>query len=117
MPELFDERGLLGGSCSACARRHFPVARWCPWCGAADPEPVTLSTTGSLWSWTAVGAPPPGYEGDTPFGLGVVELPDDGLRVVARLTEPDPSRLHEGQPMRFCVVPFGDATTWAFEPA
>jgi uncharacterized OB-fold protein len=71
-----------------------------------------------LWSWTAVVAPPPGYEGDVPYGFGVVELPADGLRVVTRLTEPDPDRLRAGQPMAFTVVRLdGDRTTWAFGPS
>ena len=46
-------------------------------------------TEGTLWGWTAVTAPPPGYDGELPFGFGVVEL-TDGLRVITRLTESDP---------------------------
>jgi uncharacterized OB-fold protein len=80
-----------------------------------SPTPVPLSTEGTLWSWTAVEASPPGYAGETPFGFGVVDLPADGLRVVARLTESDPTVLHEGQPMRFLVVDLdGERSTWAF---
>ena len=53
-----------------------------------------------------------------PYGFGVVELPDDGLRVVTRLTEPDPSALEVGAPMRFTVVPLvAGVVTWAFERA
>jgi uncharacterized OB-fold protein len=115
--EHFTEEGLLGAACTDCGRRHFPAARWCPWCGAADPEGVVLSTAGTLWTWTSVGAPPPGYLGTVPFGFGVVELPADGLRIVTRLTESDPSLLELGQPMDFVVVPLGDEhTTWAFAP-
>jgi hypothetical protein len=33
-----------------------------------------------------------------------VELPE-GLRVVTRLTEADPARLRQGQPMRLVVTP------------
>ena len=118
MTELFVDGGLHGGSCEGCGRRHFPLAEWCPWCGAAATSAVSLSTTGTLWSWTAVLTPPPGYVGDVPFGFGVVELPDDGLRVVTRLTEADPGALREGQPMRFTTVRLDDdTTTWAFEPA
>ena len=81
-------------------------------------EEATLATEGNLWAWTAVTAAPPGYEGDVPYGFGIVELPSDGVRVVTRLTEPDPSRLHEGMAMRFTVVAVTPAvTTWAFEPA
>jgi uncharacterized OB-fold protein len=52
----------------------------------------------------------------------VVELPE-GLRVVTRLTEADPGRLHAGQPMRLVLVPVGEdddgraVVTYAFSPA
>jgi uncharacterized OB-fold protein len=65
---------------------------------------VELSGTGRLWTWTAVTTAPPGYRGDVPYGFGVVELPE-GLRVIGRLTESDPARLSQGQPMRVVVVP------------
>ena len=114
---LFTDDGLIGGACDACGRRHFPAAHWCPWCGADGIGTVGLSTDGTLWSWTAVVAAPPGYDGEVPFGFGVVELPADGLRVVTRLTEADPERLHEGQPMTFTVVDVAnDLRTWAFAP-
>ena len=101
MTTLFDDDGLVGGACATCDRRHFPLARWCPWCGAEGAVEVRLATEGTLWAWTAVLAPPPGYEGEVPYGFGVVELPADGLRVVTRLTEADPGKLTFGQPMRY----------------
>lgn len=112
----FTPEGLVGGACGSCGRRHFPAAAWCPWCGADGPSAVTLSTQGTLWSWTAVLSAPPGSVGPVPYGFGVVELPADGLRVVTRLTESDPDALHEGQAMRFTVVQLdADTATWAFE--
>jgi hypothetical protein len=64
-----------------------------------------------------VTAPPPGYEGAVPFGFGVVELTKERLRVVTRVTEPDPSALTFGQPMRAVVdVLHDDVVTWAFAP-
>jgi uncharacterized OB-fold protein len=114
---LFDDDGLIGGSCGACARRHFPRAAHCPWCGVTGPETVRLSTNGRVWAWTAVQTAPPGYEGPVPFGFGVVELPDDELRVVTLLTEPDPAQLAEGDEVRFTVVPVGGGrTSWGFAP-
>jgi len=83
--------------------------------------PDELSPTGNLWAWTAVTAPPPGYTGEVPFGVGVVELPE-GIRVIARLTESDPGRLTMGQLMELRVVPLhvdadgNDVVTFAFGP-
>jgi len=119
VPEgLFTAAGLVGGECGACGRRHFPLAPICPWCGHDVVSEVALSTEGTLWAWTAVTAPPPGYAGGVPYGFGVVELPADNLRVVTRLTEADPARLRAGMPMRFTVVPIAAGmTVWGFEPA
>jgi uncharacterized OB-fold protein len=111
---------LVGASCSRCDRRSFPFAETCPWCGADSPREVVLSPTGTLWAWTAVTAAPPGYQGSVPFGFGVVEL-DDGVRVITRLTESDPSALEFGHPMRLVLDVVDedegqtvDVLTWAF---
>ena len=121
---------LLGGRCAGCDRVQFPMAPTCPACGADTINEVRLSDHGTLWGWTAVTAPPPGALGDVPFGFGVVELPE-GLRVITRLTEPDPSRLAFGMSMQLTIIDLGpdpdpdrDAegngeilTTYAFAPA
>jgi uncharacterized OB-fold protein len=112
----FGEDGLVGAHCEGCGRRHFPGAEHCPWCGADDVREVVLSRSGLLWSWTAVTAAPPGYEGPVPFGFGVVELPDDRLRVVTRLTVADPAELHAGQPVVYTVVDVAGRPAWAFQP-
>ena len=117
-----DPPALLGSRCGACGSAHFPRADACTYCAAEDPEPIDLSPHGTLWAWTAVTAPPPGYEGDVPFGIGVVELPE-GVRVITRLTESDPASLREGQPMELRVVTLhrdgdgNDVVTYAFAPA
>jgi len=113
---------LLGGRCRECGRPMFPRAPTCPYCGADDVEPITLPDTGTLWGWTAVTAAPPGYEGPVPFGFGVVEL-TNGLRVITRLTEPDPDRLSFGMPMRLVDDVLHTSSdgapvvTYAFAPA
>jgi uncharacterized OB-fold protein len=126
VPELFalDTDGnltLLGGYSPTSGLHHFPRADVCPYTGARDVEPARLSPNGTLWAWTAVTASPPGYLGPVPFGFGVVELPE-GLRVVTRITEADPSALAMGMAMRLVadVVAVDDDGTevvaWAFTP-
>jgi uncharacterized OB-fold protein len=127
MPELLFEVGadgamvLRGGRCRSCRAPQFPRPEACGVCGGPTDE-LRLSGNGaSLWGWTSVQAAPPGYDGPVPYGFGVVELPE-GLRVITRLTEPDPANLHFGQPMR--LVPDvvardadgNDVVTWAFAP-
>src|SRR5689334_21805808 len=84
---------LVGGYSPTSARYHFPLLPTCPYTGADDVEKVELSRDATLWLWTAVTAAPPGYAGPVPFGFGVVELSRERLRVVTRLTEPDPGKL------------------------
>jgi uncharacterized protein len=116
-----DPPALLGTRCGNCGSVHFPRADACTYCATADPEPVELSRRGTLWAWTAVTAAPPGYLGEVPFGVGVVELPE-GVRVITRLTESDPGVLTEGQPMELRVVPLhedkdgNDVVSYAFAP-
>jgi uncharacterized OB-fold protein len=123
--ELHDDGtiALVGGYSPTSGRYHFPRLDACPFTGAEDIETVTLSAEGTLWAWTAVTAAPPGYVGPVPFGFGVVELTKEQLRVITRLTEPDPAKLEFGQPMRLVADTLpseagdGDVVTWAFESA
>ncbi len=115
------EPHLIGASCQACTRRHFPSTPTCPYCGSAAVEPLALPTTGRLWAWTTVTAAPPGYTGPTPYGFGVVEL-GDSLRVITRITEPDAAALRAGQEMRLVLDEVGHhdgnaLVSWAFAPA
>ena len=67
-------------------------------------------------------AAPPGYQGEVPFGIGVVELPE-GVRVMSRLTESEPGALVAGQTMELRIVLLrtdengNDVVTYAFAPA
>jgi uncharacterized OB-fold protein len=107
---------LIGGYSPTSGHHHFPLAPVCPYTGADDVERVALPATGTLWAWTAVTTAPPGYDGPVPYGFGVVELEGIGLRVVGRLTEPDPRALREGQAMRVVAQQLGDLTVWGFAP-
>jgi len=112
---------LLASRCTNCGNVLFPRADACTYCAAENPEPVELARPGTLWAWTAVTAPPPGYEGEVPFGVGIVELPE-GVRVIGRLTESDPGALASGQAMELRIVALrqnaegNDVVTYAFAP-
>lgn len=116
-----DPPALLGSRCTQCGAHLFPRADTCGYCATEDPEPVALSGHGVLWAWTAVTAAPPGYRGEVPYGMGVVELPE-GIRVIGRLTESDPAALHAGQAMELRIVALhtddesNEVVTYAFAP-
>ena len=110
---------LRGGRCTNCGQHQFPRSSMCQYCGGDDIAEALLSAEGRLWAWTAVTAAPPGYRGEVPYGFGVVELPE-GIRVLTRLTEADPSQLTFGQPVCMQLVALHtdddgrDVLTWAF---
>jgi uncharacterized OB-fold protein len=107
---------LVGGYSPTSGCYHFPLLDTCPYSGARDVQPVPLSRRGTLWAWTAVTAPPPGYRGEVPYGFGVVELEQERLRIITRLKEADPTRLTFGQPMTLVADELDNgAVTWAFE--
>lgn len=113
---------LIGGWSPTSGRHHFPVLDSCPYSGARDVERVLLSTRATLWAWTAVTAAPPGYLGSVPYGFGVVELVEERLRIITRLTESDPSALAFDQSMQLVSEVLGvdasgvEVVTWAFAP-
>jgi uncharacterized OB-fold protein len=117
-----DAPTLLGSRCTACGAHHFPRHDTCPYCSTEDPVPMEFTGPGTLWAWTAVTSPPPGYQGDVPYGVGVVELPE-GIRIITRLTESDPAALVAGQAMELRIVSLqvdaegNDVVTYAFAPS
>ena len=123
------EPRLIGGKCPDCGNHVFPMQKDCPKCTGDQIEKVELSTKGILWTWTIQGFPPmsPPYIGETDpenfeaYGVGYVELPGE-VKVEARLTENDPTRLRVGMEMELTVVPLAideegnEVVTFAFQP-
>ncbi len=124
-----DAPRLIGGKCPDCGNYVFPMQKDCPKCTGDQIEKVELSTKGVLWTWTIQGFPPksPPYIGETDpenfeaYGVGYVELPGE-VKVEARLTENDPTRLQVGMEMELTVVPLAldeegnEVVTFAFRP-
>jgi uncharacterized OB-fold protein len=130
-PDVFtwpaDEPQLIGARCSACQAVTFPLGPSCPRCGSTEVEEHLLPRRGTLWTWTTQEFLPkePYASGETletfqPYGVGLVQLGDE-VRVEARLTEADASKLDFGMEVELVVVPFrededGTVVTFAFQP-
>ncbi len=96
---LLDEGGaravLLGWRCRRCNEHFFGDVFFCRSCSNRDLEAVELGARGTLYSYTIVRVPPPGWKGDVPYALGQVELPQ-GPHVLCRVVECPPERLRLG---------------------
>ncbi len=124
-----DTPHLLGSRCTACGNHMFPTQSGCPRCAGDETETVELARRGTLWTWTVQGFAPkaPPYMGDADpktfkaFGVGYIQLPGE-VKVEARLTESDPTKLKIGMEMELTLVPLytnddGDEVmTFAFQP-
>jgi uncharacterized OB-fold protein len=102
------EPSLQGGACAECGARCFPIRSACPSCQGRRVEPVAVSRIGNVYTFTVVHAKPPGYEGPVPYGLGVVELPQDGIRITTTLTADDLEQLAVGDEVEFELLALGD---------
>ena len=96
---------LIGGSCSACGRKYFPVPMVCPHC-LDVPTAVHLSGDGILHSFTVVRVKAP-FGLPTPYAIGYVDLEADNLRIVALLDGAKMNELKIGQPLTLKVGPLG----------
>lgn len=107
---------LIGGRNRETGRIVFP-------CPANDRfEPVPLSRTGTLWSYTIQRFRPksPPYKGPeafTPFPVAYIELPGETI-VEARLTGVDFDAIEIGMPLEFAPTPLDpDAADSVLIPA
>jgi len=97
---------LMGGRCRRCGALAFPRREICPECQHGDVEPVGLSTSGVVYTFTIVRMSPPGYLGEAPYGYGVVELPE-GLRLTTTLLANDLEDISIGDRCDFTLLELG----------
>lgn len=93
---------LIGFVCLDCKVRVFGPATFCQSCTSGNLEPVELSATGSLFSYTTIRVPPAGWPGPVPYVLGEVELPE-GPHVLAEIIESQDSDLTIGRRMELAI--------------
>lgn len=117
---LEPEPRLLASHCPACGAQAFPVTAGCARCGSTELETITLSATGTVWTWTSqefrpVSPPYTGPEDFTPYYAGYVEVPE-GLCVETRLTGFAGRTPRIGEEVRLVPLDFNDVVIPAFEP-
>jgi uncharacterized OB-fold protein len=107
---------LCIGRCGSCARPHFPPAVACPHCASSEVVAGQLGPDGEVRQSTVVAVAPPGYEGEVPYGFGVVDVGGE-LEVIARLALIGGDAPSPGSMVRCTSVRVGpaDQGIWEFE--
>ncbi|MCS7128271.1 MAG: Zn-ribbon domain-containing OB-fold protein [Desulfurococcaceae archaeon] len=82
--------------CRSCSKINYPPSTTCRYCGSRDVELFEVNGLAKLITWTAVYSEPEGFEVFKPIVVGVVEFPECGVRVLARITDVDLNELREG---------------------
>ena len=103
---LTDDSGehgvLLGMRCRQCGVCVFGPATFCQSCTASDLEALELASNGTLFSYTIVRVPPPGWPGAVPYVLGEVEL-TEGPHVLAEVVDCAHDNLRVGMPVELTL--------------
>ncbi len=100
-----DPPRLLGSRCGSCALTMFPPREFCPGCReVGELRRAVLDTRGHLHSFTIVRQAPAGME--VPYVLAWVDLPADGVRVMATVVGVEPATVELGLPVELELVPF-----------
>lgn len=103
--ELEPSPSLLGGYCSACGRKYFPIPITCPHC--LEPvKVVRLSREGTIYSFTVIRIKPP-FGLPQPYSVGYVDLKGDNLRIISLLDPEKIDKLSVGAQVALSVAPIG----------
>lgn len=94
---------LIASRCQRCAVTYFPRREFCIKClENTQIEDIRLSRRGILHTFTVVHRSTPQFE--TPYIVGYIDLPQDGVRIFSPLIDRKPEELQVGMEM---VLVFG----------
>ncbi len=120
---------LIGSRCDGCGHHYFPASGDCrnPACTDRRVKQVELGPSGILWSYSVQHyMPPPPFRVEMPFrayAIGLVELPDNGIKVLGMIKVDDPRELVIGAPVELVLDRLytdhdgNDVVTYKFRPA
>lgn len=111
---------LLVSVCGACRKRWLPPLATCPRCGSRDVSGEPAPATARLYSWSVIHlAADPVFAGETPYVVGLVELPfDDGAaRLYGRIVDVARDELRDGLELQLGITRVNDQPMWFFRPA
>ncbi len=119
-----DSPRLIGSRCPQCGEIFFPKkeVEFCIHCQNMGLEEIILSSRGKIYSFTVVmQRPPVYYQGEVPYAIGYVELPE-GIRLETLFSAPDLESLKIGMDVelrieKLCIDEKGnEIITYKFKP-
>jgi hypothetical protein len=84
--------------CRSCRRQVFYPRSLCRHCGGLDLEWVTVSGTGTVYSFTVVHRAPAEFQAEAPYVVALVEL-EEGVRMLTRLVDVEPAAVRVAMPV------------------
>lgn len=93
---------LQASRCCGCGLLEFPPRRHCRQCGSQETEEVQLSGRGRILSYTRVYQPARGFRDAAGSVTALIDL-EEGVRVIAQLTDVDPEDVAIGQVVEMVI--------------
>jgi uncharacterized OB-fold protein len=93
---------LEGARCPKCQINHFPPRKRCNQCGGTELQTVRLARRGKVAAFTCVHQPASGFQKGAQMMAAIIDL-DDGVRVVAQLTDLELEEASVGMPVEMVV--------------
>ncbi len=98
--------------CDDCMKLTFPPKPVCPHCWSTKVSWRSLSSRGTLYSWTRIHAAPAAFASEAPYAVGIVDL-DDGVRLACRLSDSEGINPQVGQRVEMQVLLYEDGALFA----
>ena len=83
-PKFLKDGMIKGMKCRKCNVFYFPPRADCTECMGNDMEWKETKGIGTLITFTTIYAAPTGFEGKTPYTIGLIDL-DEGGRILANI--------------------------------
>jgi uncharacterized OB-fold protein len=104
--------------CTACGKPYFYPRPVCPACGSPNVEWFTASGRATLYSYVINHRAAPGFAGDVPYAIAVVQL-EEGPRMMSNIVglPATPEALVLDMPLQVTFETRGDVSLPQFQPA
>ncbi|MEM2122567.1 MAG: Zn-ribbon domain-containing OB-fold protein [Candidatus Bathyarchaeia archaeon] len=100
-------RALYLTRCNECRSVYGSPRTICPRCGSKNLIWAPSKGLGRLATWTVIYVAPPGFEGKTPYIMGIVEL-EEGGRILSTIEHIEPEKLRMGLKLKINYYESGE---------